>query len=134
MFKNFSFKPGSRVVSNEAVDHHDEGEHPSRDVLDGHHSPQPHPLVPLIKVDSTQKIEHRTSQFAQHAECQERSSSKLVTPAPDVEGKENGDKVFSQRSDVVEADILIINLTINCCILVFFYVGTKVFACSKLFL
>ena len=102
-FKNFTISPGSWVICNEAVCHQYERQISPWDVLHWHHCCQPHPSVPLLKVDCIQEIKQRSSEFSNHAESQKRFSSKVITPTSDVEGEEDRNEMLRPWANGIKA-------------------------------
>ena len=102
-FKNFTISPGSWVICNEAVCHQYERQISPWDVLHWHHCCQPHPSVPLLKVDCIQEIKQRSSEFSNDAESQKRFSSKVITPTSDVEGEEDRNEMLRPWANGIKA-------------------------------
>ena len=58
-----------------------------------------------------------------HTEGEERFPSKPVAPAPNIEREEDGHGVLGDGDDVVEADHLSLDLSVDRLLGVLFYVG-----------
>ena len=103
--------PGWCVVRYEAVEHDDVAGDAAAEVQGRHHCGQPDPLAPLLQVEGVEEVGQSWESSPCHVEGEEGEPAKLVTPAPEVEGEENGNDIVGDGDDVVKADDLqIINI------------------------
>ena len=101
--------PGRGVVRYEAVEHDDVAGDTSAEVQGRHHRGQPDPLAPLLQVEGVEEVGQSRESPTEHVEGEEGKPAKLVTPAAQVEGEEDGNDIVGDGDDVVKADDLQIN-------------------------
>ena len=94
---------GRGVVRYEAVEHDDVAGDAPTEVQGRHHCGQPDPLAPLVQVDGVDEVCQGRESPTEHVEGEEREPAKLVTPAPEVEGEEDGNEIVGDGDDVVKA-------------------------------